>query len=199
MDATEQLAFPEGIEAAFKAISTETQHLHRIWIVYRRLYGTRESHAVMYGGAAGAAAGVFEEALLRQVQVDLCKLVDRTNGVLSVKKLVERIVRRKNVSSTVKTELQSLLKRTEQAAKAIMDRRNNWIAHSNWEQLESGQQQFHASRAEVETALEELRVLVNEISVSFGGGLCLYEQLRLHDDGHVLLETLAAANSAPPE
>lgn len=182
------------IEEKYKLLDNYVCELHRIWKIYRQLFGFSEERCNFLNFVASNTFDVIQEALLRDIQLRICALGDpiETNGNknLSFQYLYNRYDN--SGEKELCDELQPFVEQFKTAAKPIQKTiRHKFIAHSDLATFDgTGGPLMHSSRLEIECCLKNIRDIMNVLSLYYCGSKTGYEFLALNDDAESLMSIL---------
>lgn len=188
------LGVPE-LDDLWRAIDYEVSWLHGRWAIYRQLYGTSEARVEILNRSAGTFAHMLQDVLLDDVQLGLAKLGDpaitRIKGVAFENLTLSNLCQLVTASGALADELPGLLAAYAAACAKARDRRNKRIAHFDLETMLKPKASLHwPSRAEIETALEALRNIMNRVALHYTGSQTAYDLIVLDSDGDSLIGML---------
>ncbi|WP_427313104.1 hypothetical protein [Cupriavidus sp. H39] len=189
--------FPEPIREIWATISADVVWLHGRWIIYRQLFGTSKDRVDLFNETAGTVASILQDVLLRDVQIAVSKLGDRAasgqNRNLTLRRLQVEL---RNAGETdVADQMEPLLETFESASKAVRNRRNKWLAHSDLKTLLGAREEpLHGpSRREIETILTALRAVMHCVELKYTGGTTAYEHFVMDHTGDHVINAFARA------
>lgn len=191
------MPLPCEIEDIWSFLHREVTWLHGRWRMYRQLYGTSEARINALNQVAPTFFYVLQNVLVDEVQLTLSRLSDpartgrREN--LTLETLLERIERLDIPSLTA--ELRSRLAAYRLTCEAIVVRRNKRIAHYDLDTHTSPDRENlqGPSRAEIEAALDSLRVFMRTVYQHFEDSYMAYEHFATLNDAEGLLRAVAQA------
>lgn len=189
--------FPESVQEIWATISADVVWLHGRWIIYRQLFGTSKERLDLFNEIAGTVASILQDVLLRDVQIAISKLGDRSasgqNRNLTLRRL--QVELRDEGEIEVADQMEPLLDAFETASKAVRNRRNKWIAHSDLDTLLTAraEQLYGPSRLEIENILTALRAVMHCVELKYTGGTTAYEHFVMNHTGDHLINAFARA------
>ncbi|UBM09677.1 hypothetical protein [Cupriavidus metallidurans] len=189
--------FPEPVQEIWATISADVVWLHGRWIIYRDLFGTSEGRVDLFNETAGTVAVIVQDVLLRDVQITISKLGDRAatgqNRNLTLRRL--QIELRDAGEIDVSNQMEPLLVEFEAASKAVRNRRNKWIAHSDLDTLLAARAEplYGPSREEIETILRALRAVMDCVEIKYTDGTTAYEHFMMKHTGQHVITAFAMA------
>lgn len=191
------LRFPEPVQEIWATLSSDVVWLHGRWIIYRQLFGTSKERVDLFNETAGTVAVIFQDVLLRDVQITISKLGDhaksRQNDNLTLRRLQMEL--RNAGEADVADQLEPLLDAFETASKTVRTRRNKWIAHSDLDTLLAARAKslLGPSRAEIEDILAALRDVMNCVELKYTDATTAYEHFDMRHTGEHVITAFAMA------
>jgi hypothetical protein len=166
----------EELGAVFHQLQTDLAWLHIKWQQYRELYGTKPERIGLLNEAASLFFRIVEDALWDDTLISITRLTEHTSGGpsrrLTIQQLPALITNEK-----IKAEVKQRVAVAVEKARFAKDWRNRRIAHRNMSYaLEPEATPLaHASRSNVEEALEALRNVLNTVDRLCRDSTFLYE------------------------
>ncbi|ALF88466.1 MULTISPECIES: hypothetical protein [Ralstonia solanacearum species complex] len=189
--------FPEPVQEIWATIWSDVTWLHGRWQIYRQLFGISKARIDLFNETASTVASILHDVLLRDVQIAICKLGDSAKSGRSKNLTLRRLQSelRDAGEIDVADQMGPLLDTFETASKAVRDRRNKWIAHSDLDTLlEARTKPLHGpSRQEIETILTALRDVMHCVEDKYTGGTTAHERLVMNHTGEHVINAFARA------
>jgi uncharacterized protein (DUF2267 family) len=186
--------FPGAIQDLWSTLKSEVVWLHGRWIVYRQLYGTSSERVDLLNRSASTFFYILQMTLLHDVQLSLSKISDpagsgsRRNMTLDA--FVEQLEDAGQAS--VAAEIKPLVAAYHASCVKLRQRRNKSIAHYDLNTMLTAKVTpiEGPSRAEIETALEALRKVMNHVELHYTQSQTAYEHFIMTHDGDQVIEVL---------
>ncbi len=181
------------LNRVFELIKQELNKVHYRWKLYRQMFGTNSSRIELINKTSSNVFVEFQWLVIDYMVMSLSKLTDRArmsgNDNLSFPLLIELV--RKAGNENLAAELDQDLNYLQDACKKFRQIRDKRVAHNDLVvALEDCASPLPGvSRADVETALEHARNVLNKIELHYLGSQTLYQELilPLTNDGRSVL------------
>jgi len=170
---------PEEIAKIYEPLSDELIWVHAKWQMYREVFGRNEETIDLLNKSAGAFFGIYQEVLLHDVMLGICRILDPEKtgpkDNLTLERLINSIDQDKY--GKLRLELENDLKTAIDCAAFAREHRNRKLAHNDLETIkETGAAPLPGvSRAAVENIFRRIRDMMNKISSHFLDTTVLYE------------------------
>ena len=181
------------LSRVFELIKHELNKIHYRWKLYRQMFGTNSSRIELINKTSSNVFVEFQWLVIDYMVMSLSKLTDRArmsgNDNLSFPLLIELV--RKSGNENLAAELDQDLNYLQDACKKFRQIRDKRVAHTDLVVAleDSASPLPGVSRADVETALEHARNVLNKIELHYLGSQTLYQELilPLTNDGRSVL------------
>jgi hypothetical protein len=178
----------------FDYLKLEVLTLHVIWLrIFRPLFASEENAKLFYH-ATPNTFGVFQGALLDNVCLALTRLADPPQSMNKDNMCLAQLINTldPNADQDLIKTLETQLECFKQKCQLFRDRRNRWTAHRDLKTVQDMtiDPPPSFSRADVEAALKELRVFMDEVQMYFENAATAYEHTSMPDDGETLINLL---------
>lgn len=185
-------SIPSKFVDLFKRINHEVVWMHFVWSIFRQLYGSEESVAVL-NTSGGAAALVIQESLLDDVMLSLARLLDppssgKNKDNLVIEALRPLVVLLNDVKQV--DAFDNALRNMRDSSRKIFEHRNKRIAHSDMGVSLAMSKLPGVSRNEIQEVLHHCHEVMNVITLNFGIGETIYKEVTAHGDGSSLIAIL---------
>jgi HEPN superfamily AbiU2-like protein len=185
---------PAAIHDLWSALKSEVVWLHGRWIIYLQLYGTSAERIDLLNRSGSTFFYILQMTLLHDVQLSLSKLDDPagsgTRKNMTLDALVEQLG---DVGeAAVAAEIKPLVAAYHASCVKLRQRRNKSIAHYDLNTMLAAKVTpiEGPSRAEIETALEALREVMNHVELHYTQSQTAYEHFIMTHDGDQVIEVL---------
>jgi hypothetical protein len=144
--------------------------------------------------SASTFFNILQNTQLHDVQLSLGKLGDPAGSGsrrnLTLASLIEQL--QASGETALTTKLKPLVEAFDDTCEKLRHRRNKWIAHFDLHTMlgTSATPLEGPSRAEIETALEALRQVMNCVELHYTESQTMYELFVMNDDAEHLISTL---------
>lgn len=195
-----------------EAIDNAVTNVHASWHLYKELYEKVESQKLM-AECMGSMWDSLRMALADSVVLGIAKLTDpavsgpppkpRAAGTQQVAIPDKTNLSLRHLLAETKTQLppgayDNLLARCEAlvtSAAVILEHRNKRIAHADFKAATDANKALpNFGSGEIESALEEIRSIMNEVNRGTGGHEVLYNHVIIGEAGRSLLLAIEMAN-----
>jgi len=191
------MAIPTEIESAWNFLHGEVTWLHGRWYIYRQLYGTSEYRIEALNKVAPTFFGSLQDILVDDVQLTLSRLADPAQTGrfqnLTLETLAQEIMDAGH--KALAADLLGRLGDYRDKCRAILERRNKRLAHYDRVTHEADRAEAlrGPSRAEIESALDSLRIFMRRVHEYFEHSYMAYEQFVLQTSAENLIYAIARA------
>ena len=183
----------EHLQEVFERINKELTNVHYRWKLYRQMFGTNPYRIELINKTSSNVFVVFQWLIIDYMVMSLSKLTDRAkmagNNNLSYHYLIEKVreLGENELADKVQKELDDLT----EACKNFKKIRNKRVAHNDLvTSLEKKDSPLPGvSRADIESALEHARNIMNIVELHFNDSQTMYEEIiiPLSNDGRSVL------------
>jgi hypothetical protein len=183
----------EHLQKVFDRIKQELNHIHYRWVLYRQMFGTNPRRIDLINSTSSNVFVEFQWLVIDYMVMSLSKLTDRARmggkENLSYHYLIERV--REHGENELANELQEELNDLTEASEKFRNMRNKRVAHNDLVTAldEDGSPLPGISRADIETALEYARNIMNKVELHFNDSQTSYQEIipPLTNDGRSVL------------
>ncbi len=190
-------AYPPGIGELFFELHNVTCGLQLIWQDYRALFGTSQERIELLNHSASSFFGRLDHILRHDIFLRIARLTDPPatgrHANASLAQLAGRL--RPHLDTSRTAELSTKLQELEDCCAPMRDLRNRMLAHDDLDTA----LHFHPdplpgiSRANIESALECIRSLLNYVESLFRTSTTYYKQVIATGTAESLIAALERA------
>lgn len=185
---------PPAIHMVFTRLKEVVIEIHFRWLTYRELFTVSEARVDLLNECAGPFFVIIHELLLAEVQLDVCKLIERARSGkhenLSLEQLQERLT--VNGDSSLAQQCSQFLAQIQMHAAHFRDRRNKKLAHIDLTTALGAALTPLAggTRKAIEDTLRAVRTYMNAIENHYDGAETGYEHSLIHEGATALVARL---------
>jgi len=188
---------PPDLGDVYDEISKDVVSLHATWNVYRYLYASQESVALL-NDLAPFAGRTIQDALFDAVLLQITRLGDpaESRGGKDQNLTLERLIN--NLPTDASSELISNLKDTltqiRDSTNPLRDHRDKRVAHTDLEHAKASWAELPGlSRKTIENALKQIRNFMNTINLNYSNRPTLYENPHVQGGGDAMVRAFKLA------